>query len=87
MAKSVRDVDVEKVTDTKEDIDTLLVFVSARPMLRAKPHGEHVYVTGRPVLRRRHDLCSRQLQQPHSRQHRRACLPHAPVYRPELYPR
>lgn len=28
MAKTVRDVDEDKVRDAKEDIDTLLVFVS-----------------------------------------------------------
>ncbi len=28
MAKTLRDVDEEKIKDTKEDIDTLLVFVS-----------------------------------------------------------
>ena len=27
MAKTVRDIDEEKIRDTKEDIDTLLVFV------------------------------------------------------------
>lgn len=31
MAKTVRDVDEDKVRDTKEDIDTLLVFVRRLP--------------------------------------------------------
>lgn len=30
MAKTVRDVDEEKVKDSKEDIDTLLVFVRGK---------------------------------------------------------
>lgn len=30
MAKTVREVDEDKVRDCKEDIDTLLVFVSGR---------------------------------------------------------
>ena len=32
MAKEVRDFDVEKMSDCKDDIDTLLVFVSLSPL-------------------------------------------------------
>ena len=39
MAKTVREVDEDKVKDCKEDIDTLLVFVSHRP----SPNFWHIY--------------------------------------------
>ena len=41
MAKTVRDFDEEKIRDCKEDIDTLLVFVSATSYIHASSALTH----------------------------------------------
>ena len=52
MAKTVRDFDEEKIRDCKEDIDTLLVFVSRYPRTWYEQFGQHLCYTGGFVLRR-----------------------------------
>ena len=42
MAKTVREYDEDKIKDTKEDIDTLLVFVCFPLLLVCPPHSTNV---------------------------------------------
>lgn len=56
MARTVRELDEEKFRDCKEDIDTLLVFVSKRHGI-ALYHLTVLNILGRAILRR--NICLR----------------------------